>query len=172
VQKHFGGSMKRQVLISLVMCFGMVSANIYGQEKLQKSHTVYFPSFYNFMHDPGTASLGIGYERIIIGSFAVGAEFIALTNFNDNVSLDFIGNLKYYPIKTKVGNMYADIGLGYRQNRTGDDIFHGLIGTAHIGWKFIFRNGLVIEPGFGVGFFGNEKYEPYFVSRASLGWTF
>ena len=164
--------MKKFVLIFLIIWSGATSTNIYGQDITQKTQTVYFPSFYHLIHDPGTTSLGIGYEHMIANSFAVGGEFFVLTNFSDNVSLYFIGNFKYYPIKTKVGNMYADIGLGYRQNRPRDDVFHSFIGLAHIGWKFIFKNGFVIEPGIGIGFYGNEKYRPDMVSRLVFGWAF
>ena len=117
-------------------------------------------------------SLGIGYEHMLVDFFAIGGEFFVYTNFNDYVFLNFIGNLKYYPIKTQIGNMYVDVGFGYRQNRTGDAIFHGSLGVAHIGWKFILKNVFVIEPGFGIGFYGDEKYKPDFISRLSLGWAF
>jgi hypothetical protein len=54
--------MKKLVLIFLIIWFGVTITNIYGQDIPQKTQTVYFPSFYHLIHDPGTVSLGIGYE--------------------------------------------------------------------------------------------------------------
>ena len=76
--------MKKVVLIFL-FCFGVTVIKTYGQDIPQKTQTVYFPTFYHLIHDPGTVSVGIGYEYMIANSFAIGGEIFVLSNFSDNV---------------------------------------------------------------------------------------
>jgi len=52
-----------------------------------------------------------------------------------------------------------------------------LVGVAHTGWKFIFRKGFVLEPGFGVRydfitFSGDEAFKFGLNILLKFWWTF
>jgi hypothetical protein len=98
-------------------------------------------------------------------------------NFKDNYTYNFFLIGKYFPIETKIGKPYIDIGLAYRRRLSEEDDISCLVGASHIGFKFIFQNGLVLDPAFGfrydlATFSGNENYKFSFNIKAIIGWMF
>jgi len=54
---------------------------------------------------------------------------------------------------------------------------HCLVGISHIGWKFVFQNGLILDPAFGIRydmatFSGDENYKFGFNIKTIVGWMF
>ena len=149
--------------------------NLFTQDK---KHTVYL-NFYPTIRGItiGSVGLGMGYDYNIGRSFAVGGYYQFYTNFN-NISYDAIIGGKYYPLKTKYGSLYINTGLGIRRDQRDEENFHGLIVPLYLGWKYAFKNGLVLDPAFGMrynapSFSGaDENYSFMTAVRISIGWTF
>jgi len=165
--------MKRFILVLVFTC--LILPNIFGQDR---KHTVYadiFPMGNGIFS--GGAGLGFGYDYNINQYFSIGGLVNYFGNFNENSTYNFILLGKYFPIKTEIGNPYIDAGFGYRRRLSEEDDIHCLVGTAHIGYKFIFKNGLVLDPAFGfrynlVTLSGSENYMFSFNIKAVIGWTF
>jgi hypothetical protein len=151
--------MKRFIFVFIFSC--LVLPNIFSQDR---KHTVYgdiFPMGNGIFS--GGAGLGFGYDYNISQYFAIGGLVNYFGNFNDKNTYNFIVLGKYFPIKTEIGKPYIDTGFGYRRRISDEDNIHCLVGTAHIGYKFIFKNGLVLDPGFGfrydlITLSGSENY--------------
>ena len=165
--------MKRIILV-LVLIISILP-NIFCQDK---KHTVYvdvFPMGNGIFS--GGAGLGFGYDYNISQYFAIGGLVNYFGNFNDKNTYSSILLGKYFPIKTEIGSPYIDAGFGYRRRISDEDNVHCLVTNAHIGFKFIFKNGLVLDPGFGfrydlITFSGSENYKFSFNIKAIIGWTF
>ena len=134
-------------LIFVLTCF--ILPNVFGQDR---KHTVYF-NLYALFFDIFTGNgpgIGIGYDYNINQDIAVGVYGQFYSVFNDNnTTFDIIANTKYYPLKTAAGNPYINTGLGIRRNHKDGEIFFGLIVPVYFGWRFVFQNGLVIDPALG-----------------------
>jgi hypothetical protein len=125
----------------------------------------------------GGIGLGIGYEYDVNNYFTIGGNVICYTNFSERLTYSTIVKGKYYPLETKIGSPFIDVGFGYRRRETEEDNIHCLVGMACTGWKFILKNNFVFEPGVGfrydiATFSGNENYKFGFVIRAAMGFTF
>jgi len=168
----------KKVLLVLVLAL-LILPNIFGQDREHTIYADFFPMVNGIVS--GGIGLGIGYDYDINKYFAIGGYINFVSNFANMLSYNLILNGKYYPIKTGIGSPYIDLGLGYRRrksdyNGSTDDI-HCLLGSSHIGWKFIFKNGLILDPAFGVRydmatFSGNENFKFGFNIKAIIGWTF
>jgi hypothetical protein len=164
---------KRFLLVSALI-FSFLP-NVFGQDK---KHTIlidFFPMVNGIFS--GGIGLGIRYEHTVGQYFAMGGYINAYTNFTNNITYNIIANGRYYPLKTKVGNLFIDMDLGYRRRQTDEENIHCLVGLAHTGWKFIFDNGLVLEPGIGIRydifpFSGSENFNFGLSIRTMAGWTF
>jgi hypothetical protein len=164
----------KRILLILVLIF-LFLPNIFGQNK---KHTIFidlFPMVNGIFS--GGIGLGIGYEHTIGQYFATGGYINIYTNFNNNITYNIIANGRYYPLKIEAGNLFIDMGLGYRRRKTDEDNIHCLVGLVHTGWKFIFHNGLVLEPGIGIRYdilpiYGGENFNFGFNIRTLVGWTF
>lgn len=164
----------KKVLLVLVLSL-LILPNIFGQER---KHTVYldvFPMGNGIFS--GGAGLGIGYDYSINKYFSIGGLANYFGNFKDNYTYNLYLIGKYFPIKTDIGSPYIDAGLGYRRRLSEEDDINCLIGASHIGFKFIFKNGLVLDPAFGfrydlVTFSGEENFKFSFNIKAIIGWTF
>jgi len=149
--------------------------NIFGQDK---KHTIYadiFPMGNGIFS--GGAGLGIGYDYSINQYFSIGGLANYFGNFKDNYTYNFFLIGKYFPIKTEIGSPYIDVGLGYRRRLSEEDDVNCLVGASHIGFKFIFQNGLVLDPAFGfrydlATFSGDENFKFSFNIKAIVGWMF
>jgi hypothetical protein len=165
--------MKRFFLVFIFI--GIILPNVFGQDK---KHTVYvdiFPMGNGIFS--GGAGLGLGYDYNINQYFSIGGLTNYFGNFNGNNTYSFIILGKYYPIKTKIGNPYLDAGFGCRRRMSEEDNIHCLVTNAHIGFKFILKNGLVLDPSFGfrynaIPLSGSENYMFSFNIKAVIGWMF
>jgi len=169
-------------LILFLVSFLCTFLNIFGEDTSNKEHTVYidlFPMVNGIVS--GGIGLGIGYEHSLGQYFGIGGEFLFVSNFNDVFSYNIIMNGKFYPIQTKIGNLFIDAGLGYRRRKSNfdgaNDDIHCLVGVAHTGWKFILGKGFVLEPGFGIRydfitFSGDEAFKFGLNILLKIGWTF
>jgi hypothetical protein len=160
----------------LVMVFILLTLpKIFSQDK---NHTVYadlFPIGNGILS--GGAGLGIGYDYALGQYFAIGGYINFFSNFNENITYNMIIYGKYYPLKTEIGNLFIDAGFGYRRRQSDEDNIHCLIVMPHVGWEFILKNGLVLEPAFGcrydiVTLSGDENFKFGFNIKAIVGWTF
>jgi len=164
----------KRLLLSLVL-FCSIFLSIFGQER---KHTIYidiFPMGNGIFS--GGAGLGLGYDYSKNKYFSIGGLISYFGNFSDKNTYSFILLGKYFPIETKIGSPYIDAGFGYRRRLSEEDNIHCLVTTAHIGYKFIFKNGLVIDPAFGfrydtLTFSGSENYIFSFNIKAIVGWMF
>jgi hypothetical protein len=168
----------KKVLLVIVLTL-LILPNIFGQDKKHTIFVDFFPMVNGIVS--GGIGLGIGYDYDINQYFSIGGYINFVSNFSDTFTNNLILNSKYYPIKTEIGSPYIDLGLGYRKRKSNydgstDDI-HCLVGLSHIGWKFIFKNGLILDPAFGirydmVTFSGDENFKFGFIIKAIIGWTF
>lgn len=169
--------MKRIFLIFILVYLGL--PNIFGQDKKHSIYLDLFPMVNGIVS--GGIGLGIGYNYNINQYFTLGGYTNFYSNFGNTISYHFILDGRYYPIKTKIGSPYIDLGLGYRRRESefdgSTDNIHCLVGLADVGWKFIFRNGLVLDPAFGIRydlatFSGNEDFKFGYNIKAMVGWMF
>jgi len=171
------------ILIAVICFIGSVNAqdegkkdNVFGQDKKHSCFLNLYPLVRAFT---GNFGLGVGYEYHVVPNVAIGGFFQFYTRF-DNLTYDIIINSKYYPVETKNGNPYINLGLGIRRNQRqiDEEYFYGLIVPLYFGWRFTFKNGLFVEPALGVrynaaSFSGaNENHGFMFTQRASIGWRF
>ena len=161
----------KKFISSLILMF-FILLNTFSQDK---KHTIYInfsPAFNGiFSNGPG---LGIGYDYAIGQQFSVGGyvDFYIYSDGRNTYDITITG--KYYPLVTEIGNLSVDGRLGYRRSR---DLNHCLVGFVHAGWKFIFTNGLVLEPGLGIRyniftFSGTERNNLWYSINAIAGWAF
>ncbi|MDR0731115.1 MAG: hypothetical protein LBF63_05545 [Treponema sp.] len=153
----------------------LIFPNAFGQERKHTLVIDLFPMINGIFS--GGIGLGIGYEYDINNYFAIGADIKFYTDFNESLTYNMIIRGKYYPLETKTGSPFIDAGLGYRRRQAEEDNIHCLVGMVCSGWKFTFKNNLVLEPGVGfrydiVTFSGNENYKFGFVIRSAIGFTF
>lgn|GEM_PF-5243692 len=165
--------MKRFLLIFILI--NLILPDIFSQDR---KHTVYIDNFavFNGVYSGG-AGLGIGYDYSINRFFSAGGYISYLTDFKKNFTYNFIANGKYFPVRTAIGAPYVDLGLGYRRRKSEEDDIHSLTGLGSIGFRFIFGNGLVLDPGFGVRYniiplAGSENFNLGFSIKTIAGWTF
>jgi hypothetical protein len=99
------------------------------------------------------------------------------TNFNDDLSYGFSSRFRVYPCKTAIRNLFTDVAIIYTRNMTKTENIQTLSGMLSVGWNFILRNGLVLEP----GVFYRQKFvditgvKPYnfgFGFIMGIGWAF
>ena len=168
----------KKLILGLILG-SLFLSNIYGQDKKNTIFVDFFPMVNGIVS--GGIGLGIGYDYDINQYFAVGGYIIFVSNFENTLSYNFILNGKYYPIKTDVGSPYIDLGLGYRRRKSdydgSTDNIHCLVGLSHIGWKFKFQNGLILDPAFGIRYdmatlSGDENFKFGFNIKAIVGWMF
>ena len=165
--------MKRCFLVFFLFC--SILLNVSGQDR---KHTIYidiFPMGNGIFS--GGIGLGIGYDYRINQYFSIGGLVNYFGNFKGNNTYSFILLGKYFPIKTEIGSPYIDFGFGYRRRISEEDNIHCLVTNAHIGYKFIFKNGLVLDPAFGfrydtITLSGSENYLFSFNIKAIIGYTF
>jgi hypothetical protein len=165
--------MKRFFMVFVFIC--LVLPNIFGQDR---KHTIYvdiFPMGNGIFS--GGAGLGFGYNYNINRHFSIGGLVNYFGNFDDKNTYSFLVLGKYFPIKTEIGSPYIDAGFGYRRRVSEEDDIHCLVGNSHIGFKFIFKNGLILDPAFGfrydmVTFSGDENFKFSFNIKAIVGWMF
>ena len=129
----------------------------------------------------GGVGLGFGYEHDIGKYFGTGGEIIFVSDFDDMISYNIIANGIFYPIRTRIGNLFIDEGLSYRRRKSNydgsnDDIIC-LMGLTNIGWKIILFNSFVLIPEFGikydiVTFYGDEAYKFGLNIKTKIGWMF
>jgi len=169
--------MKRLFMVFILIC--LLLPNTFGQDKKHTIYVDFFPMVNGIVS--GGIGLGIGYNYDINPYLAVNGYINFVSNFENTFSYNFILNGKYYPIKTEVGSPYIDLGLGYRRRKSdydgSTDNIHCLVGLSHIGWKFIFKNGLILDPAFGIRydmatFSGGESFKFGFNIKAIVGWMF
>jgi hypothetical protein len=167
----------KRCLLAFVLILS-ITPGIFSQNSQNKNHTI-FIDFFPMVNGifSGGVGLGTGYEHTIGQYFAVGGYINFYTNFDKSITYNIVVDGKFYPLKTKAGNLFIDTGLGYRRRQTDDDNIHCLVGLAHTGWRFIFKNGLVLEPGIGlrydiIPFSGSEAYRFGYNIRGIIGWTF
>jgi len=164
--------MKRLFLVLVLFFF--ILASVSSQER---KHTVFadiFPMFNGIFS--GGVGLGIGYDYRINEYFSIGSYINFFSNFNENMTYNIILNGRFYPINTEIGAPYIDLGLGYRRRRSEEDNIHCLSGVANIGYRFIFNNGLVLDPAFGIRynllpFSGYENFNFGYNIKAVIGYT-
>jgi hypothetical protein len=151
---------------------GIILPNIFVEDK---KHTVYVDIFsmVNGIFSGG-AGLGLGYDYNINQYFSIGGLANYFGNFSGNNTYNFIILGKFYPIKTEIGSPYLDVGFGYRRRISEEDNIHCLVTNAHIGFKFIFKNGLVLAPSFGfrynaIPLSGSENHMFSFNIKAVIG---
>jgi hypothetical protein len=174
---YIGGIILKKLILGLILS-SLFLPNIFSQDKKHTLFVDFFPMVNGIVS--GGIGLGIGYDYDINQYFAVGGYIIFVSNFSDTLSYNFILNGKYFPIKTEVGSPYIDLGLGYRRRKSdydGSDNIHCLVGVSHIGWKFIFKNGLILDPAFGIRydiatFSGDENFKFGYNIKAIVGWMF
>jgi hypothetical protein len=112
--------------------------------------------FGTIIWDLSTDGFGIGanYERSISNMFSVLGRFSYSYHKWNYFSIELHG--RWYPIKTSLGKLFTDIGMGhgfFRDNYSslGNDWYvHTLKISA--GWKFIFKKIILFEPLIGYGF--------------------
>jgi len=120
--------MKKTLFVSFFAFLTL--SNIYSQDK---KHTVYVDFFP--LLSPG---LGIGYDYNIHHFFAVGGYANVYLYLDGDFTTNIAITGTYYPLKTKIGNLFFGGRLGYRRRIEGEDYSnHSLVGFAHTGWKFI-----------------------------------
>jgi len=169
--------MKRLFMLFILGCLFL--QNTFGQDKKHTIYVDFFPMVNGIFS--GGIGLGVGYDYDINPYFAVGGYINFISNFGNTFSYNFILNGKYYPIKTEVGSPYIDFGLGFRRRKSdydgSTDNIHCLVGLSHIGWKFVFQNGLILDPAFGIRydmatFSGGENFKLGFNIKTIVGWMF
>jgi len=165
--------MKKYIVFILALFF--ILPNIFGQDR---KHTIYvdiFPMGNGIFS--GGAGIGIGYDYSINQHFSIGGLVNYFGNFQNRNTYNILLIGKYYPINTEIGRPYMDVGFGYRRRVSEEDNIHCLVGSAHLGYKFIFNNGLVLDPGFGfrydlITLSGSENYMFSFNIKTIIGWMF
>jgi hypothetical protein len=165
--------MKKLFMVFVLICLSL--SNIFGQDR---KHTIYvdiFPMGNGIFS--GGAGLGLGYDFSINQYLSIGGLINYFGNFNVNNTYSFILLGKYYPIKAEIGSPYIDVGFGYRRRLSEDDDIHCLVTSAHTGFKFILKNGLVLDPSFGfrynaIPLSGSENFMFSFNIKAIIGYTF
>lgn len=165
--------MKRFFLIFVFI--GIILSNTFGQDRKNTVYIDIFPMGNGIFS--GGIGLGMGYDYSINQHFSIGGLVNYFGNFKGNNTYSFILLGKYFPIKTEIGSPYIDIGFGYRRRMSEEDNIHCLVTNAHIGYKFIFKNGLVLDPAFGfrydtITLSGSENYMFSFNIKAIVGWMF
>lgn len=125
----------------------------------------------------GKIGAGLFYERSIHNCFSLVGEANFYTDFDGESAYSFIGHGRMYPFLATLGNVFADVGLGYRRNTLGEDNVHSLDACTSVGWKFIIANGFVIEPNVGYRqslytIKGYESQKGGITLNLSLGWAF
>jgi len=155
----------------------LISASLFSQDKKHTAYVDLYPMFTGFYSD--VFSLGVGYDHNINEYFSIGNYNYFYIPIKPNAisGYNFTINGKYYPIRTKIGTPFIDLGIGYRRVESEEDNIHSMTGLANIGFKFIFGKGLVLVPGFGVRynlitFSGSEKMNLGTYVKAIVGWTF
>ena len=168
--------MKKIFFTFVLTC--LILSNVFGQDRKHNVYLNLYALFYGIFTGNGPG-IGIGYDYNINQDFAVGAYGQFYSFFNDNnTTFDLIVNGKYYPIKTEIGNPYINAGLGIRRNHKDGENFYGLIVPVYFGWKYIFQNGLFLDPALGVrynaaSFMGAYENHSFITAvRASIGWVF
>jgi hypothetical protein len=164
----------KKFLLTFIFTSSILSG-IFAQDKTHIIFIDFFPMVNGIFS--GGVGLGVGYEFNIGQYFAVGSYINLYSNFDNNITYNIIINGKFFPLRTKAGDLFIDAGLGYRRRKTEVDNIHCLVGLAHTGWKFIIKNNFVLEPGIGfrydiVSFSGSETFNFGINLKAVAGWTF
>jgi len=174
---------RRYLLIKFILMFVLmflIISNVFGQDRKY----VIYADFYPLVNGIGVggAGIGIGYDYNIHRFFSVGGYFAIYSSFSDHnhIALDVFTNFKFNLAKTVIGDPYIDFGLGYRRRRGGaieENDIHSLGGLANMGYRFILKNGLVLEPGFGIRFNvltieGYERNNFGYNAKIIMGWAF
>ena len=120
---------------------------------------------------------GIMYERKIHSYFSILGGGTFSTNFEDDYSYSFSSRFRVYPFKTAIRNLFTDATILYTRNVTETENIQTLSGMASVGWNFIFRNGLLLEPGIFyrhkiVDITGVKPYNFGFGFILGIGWAF
>jgi len=160
-------------LAFVIIC--LILPNVFGQDRKNTVYVDIFPMGNGIFS--GGAGLGFGYDYSINQYFSIGGLVNYFGNFNENNTYSLILMGKYFPIETEIGKPYIDAGFGYRRRLSEEDDINCLVGTSHLGFKFIFKNGLVLDPAFGfrynlITLSGSENYMFSFNIKAIIGWMF
>ena len=168
--------MKKLFLVIVFFC--LFFQNVFSQDRKQTIYFDFYPMFSPGFFD-GVFGLGIGYDFHINKYFSIGNyNYFYIPLKSDALyGYNFTLNGKYYPIRSSIGTPFIDLGIGYRRDVSEKNNIHSLTGLVNIGYIFIFKNGLILAPGFGIRynlitFSGSETMDLGTYIKAIVGWIF